>query len=119
MKKNERRRNTRVPFQATADVRFSGRNYLRCETENLSIKGVSVLGITGHQVGEECELVLALSGTTSHLKLEMKGKVVRVEQDRIALHFHEIDLDSFYHLKNIIYYNSDDPDGLESELVEP
>jgi hypothetical protein len=33
------------------------------------------------------------------------------------LHFVEIDLDSFYHLKNIIYYNSSDPDTIEQELM--
>lgn len=113
----ERRKNTRVPFQTTADVVFSDKSYHQCPTANLSVKGVSVLGITGHKVGESCDLSLALSGSTSHLRLTMKGKVVRVEADRIALHFIEIDLDSFYHLKNIIYYNSNDPDIIEQELI--
>lgn len=113
----ERRKNTRVPFQTTADVVFSDRSYTQCATENLSIKGVSVLGITGHTLGETCDLSLALSGSTSHLRLAMKGEIVRVDADRIALHFIEIDLDSFYHLKNIIYYNSEDPDTIEQELV--
>ena len=113
----ERRKNTRVPFQTTADVVFHDRSYKQCATENLSIKGVSVLGITGHTMGETCDISLALSGSTSHLRLAMKGKIVRVDTDRIALNFSEIDLDSFYHLKNIIYYNSDDPDTIEQELM--
>lgn len=113
----ERRRNTRVPFQTTADVVFSDKRYNQCATENLSVKGISVLGITGHKLGETCDLSLALSGSTSHLRLTMKGKVVRVDADRIALNFIEIDLDSFYHLKNIIYYNSNDPDTIEQELM--
>lgn len=113
----ERRRNTRVPFQTTADVVFRDKRYQQCATENLSVKGISVLGITGHQLGETCDLSLALSGSTSHLRLTMKGKVVRVDADRIALNFIEIDLDSFYHLKNIIYYNSNDPDTIEQELM--
>lgn len=113
----ERRKNTRVPFQATADVRFSNKNYTHCETENLSVKGVSVIGVYGHSLGEKCAISLALSGTTSELRLEMKGEIVRVDPDRIALHFIEIDIDSFYHLKNIIYYNSEDPDTIEQELT--
>jgi len=118
MEPDERRKNTRVTFQTTADLKFSDKNYSKCETENLSIKGVSVLGITGHQEGEECELSLALNGSTSKLRLEMKGQIVRVETGSIALHFTEVDLDSFYHLKNIIYYNSEDPDSIKSELTE-
>lgn len=118
MQNEEKRRNTRVAFQASADLKFSDKSYTHCETENLSIKGVSVFGITGHQVGEECELALALSGSTSELRLKMKGKIVRVDEDSIALNFTEIDLDSFYHLKNIVYYNSEDPDSIKSELAE-
>ena len=113
----ERRKNTRVPFQTTADVVFGDQRYDQCATENLSIKGISVLGITGHGMGETCNISLALSGSTSQLKLTMQGKVVREDTDRVALHFTEIDLDSFYHLKNIIYYNSADPDTIEQELM--
>jgi hypothetical protein len=114
----ERRKNTRVPFRTTADVQFANKKYTQCETENLSIKGVSVLGIAGHQAGEQCDISLALSGSTSELKLTMQGEIVRVQDDSIGLKFTEIDLDSFYHLKNIIYYNSEDPDKIETELAK-
>jgi hypothetical protein len=114
----ERRKNTRVPFHTTADLTFPNKRYTLCATENLSIKGISVLGITGHQVGEVCEVSLAMSGTTSKLRLDMKGRVVRVQPNSIGLHFIEIDIDSFYHLKNIIYYNSEDPDIIDKELIE-
>lgn len=113
---NERRKNTRVPFQATADVVFADKSYDRCETENLSIKGVSVIGVSGHSVGETCDIALALSGFTSELIIRMKGEVVRVGETTTGLHFSEIDLDSYYHLKNIVYYNSEDPDIIEKEL---
>ena len=113
----ERRKNTRVPFQTTADVVFGDKRYSNCATENLSVKGLSVLGVTGHTLGETCDLSLALSGSTSQLRLTMKAEIVRMEADRIGLHFIEIDLDSFYHLKNIIYYNSEDPDTIEQELL--
>ena len=117
MSENERRKNTRVPFQTTADLIFSDKSYQKCETENLSVKGVSIPGVVGHQINEECEVSLALSGTTSELRLEMKGKVVRVTAEGIGIQFTEIDLDSFYHLKNIVYYNAEDPDQIETELA--
>lgn len=117
MENHEKRKNTRVAFQTFADLQFAAQSYSKCETANLSIKGVSVLGITGHQVGEKCKLALALSGSTSELRLEMKGEIVRVEENSVALHFTEIDLDSFYHLKNIVYYNSEDPDSIRSEFT--
>ena len=48
----------------------------------------------------------------------MRGEVVRVDPGGLALHFTEIDADSFYHLKNIIYYNSKDPDLIDLELID-
>jgi len=117
MEGRERRKNTRVAFQTVADVKIGGRQYDQCQTHDLSLKGVSIMGITGHPVGTGCEIALMLSGSTSVLRLEMKGEVVRVEEQSVALHFTEVDLDSFYHLKNIIYYNSEDPDELENELA--
>jgi len=114
----ERRKNTRVPFQTFADVSFPGKSYSHCETENLSVKGICVIGVTGHAEGEKCDVSLALSGSTSELRLDMKGEVVRLEPDRTALHFIEIDLDSFYHLKNIIFYNAEDPDKVDKEMTD-
>jgi len=40
----------------------------------------------------------------------MKGVVQRITDTGIGIHFTETDLDSFSHLKKIIYYNSENPD---------
>ena len=112
----ERRKNTRVAFQTMADLSFPNKNYRQCETANLSLKGMTVKGIAGHAVGEVCDVALSLSGSSSRLALRMKGEVVRVDKSGISLHFTDIDLDSYYHLKNIVYYNADDPDKVASEV---
>ena len=112
----EKRKNTRVPFHATITVRFPDQTFDHCETQDLSLKGVFVKGVTGaRSLGDRCELSLHLSGSSSDLALHISGEVVRVREDGVGLHFSEIDLDSYYHLKNILYYNSEDPDILEME----
>ena len=111
-----KRKNTRGPFRVISSLEFPNQSHAECETADLSLKGVFVLGVTGHQVGEKCLVTLGLVGSTSHLSLHMKGTVVRVEEHGLALHFYEMDLDSFFHLKNILYYNSKDPDVLDEEL---
>ncbi|MEW6594432.1 MAG: PilZ domain-containing protein [Thermodesulfobacteriota bacterium] len=116
MTETNRRKNSRVAFQATVSLSFAGARYEQCETRDLSLKGVFVVGLHGHKTGEQCEVVLCLTGTTSRLCLEMKGEVARVEADGSGLRFREIDLDSFYHLKNILYYNSENPDQLDEEF---
>ena len=111
-----KRKNSRVPFQVIIGLDFPDKSHTECETADLSLKGVFVLGVTGHKIGETCQVSLRLVGSTSHLVLKMKGTVVRVEEDGVALHFYEMDLDSFFHLKNILYYNSENPDALNDEL---
>ena len=76
------------------------------------------MGLTSHEIGEQCDVSLHLVGASSDLGLKMKGEVVRIEPNGLALHFYETDLDSFYHLKNILYYNSDNPDKLDEEFSE-
>ncbi len=115
---DNKRKNSRVPFRATISLDFPGQTHAECETVDLSLKGVFVLGVTSHQPGDCCRASLRLAGSTSHLTLTMNGRVVRVEKNGLALHFEEMDLDSFFHLKNILYYNSGDPDRLDAELGE-
>jgi len=113
-----KRKNSRVPFRATVSLDFPGRSHAECETVDLSLKGVFVIGPAGHKPGERCRISLQLSGSTSHLTLQIKGTIVRVEKNGLALHFEEMDLDSFFHLKNILAYNSGNPDKLDDELAE-
>lgn len=110
---DERRLHVRVPFHATIDLDFRARRYQGCETENLSTTGVLVLGISDRQLGESCDLILHLTGSSDNLALTMRGEVAHLEENGIGIHFSGMDLDSYTHLRNIIYYNADDPDSLD------
>lgn len=118
MASKERRKNTRVVFHTTANVRFADKAYEKLAIRDLSLRGVYFEGLTGHGEGENCVVELSLTGTSSELKLNMAGKVVRHDDQGVGIHFEEIDIDTFFHLKNIVYYNADDPDQVEDELVE-
>ena len=119
MNEQDRRRNTRVVFQTTANLKFTDQEFTECETHDLSVRGVSVYGVEGQEEGDQCEVGLQLSGMSSDLCLGMKGEIVRVDDTSVALHFFEIDLDSFFHLRNIVYYNSEDADKVEHEFLGP
>jgi|GEM_PF-141178 len=112
----EQRRNTRVPFRASAALDFPDRSHAACEIADLSLKGMFVYGADGHRPGETCRISLSLAGSTSHLTIKMKGTVVRAAEDGLALHFDAMDLDSFFHLKNVLYYNAENPDVLADEF---
>ncbi len=115
VKQQERRRDDRVTFRATAKLSFPGnRSFDMCETKDISVSGVFVEGVSGVVFGEKCDVELHLYGRTSNLTLEMAGEAVRVLEEGVALQFFDVDDDSFYHLQNIVYFNykhSDQPNG--------
>ncbi|MBU0680867.1 MAG: PilZ domain-containing protein [Proteobacteria bacterium] len=115
---DDRRHNARVSFHATGDLEFADQKFSGCETENLSTKGVLMLGIPARALGDTCTVSLHLSGTSDDITLTMQGEVVRLEDKGVGVHFTEIDLDSYTHLRNIIYYNTEDPDALKEFSFE-
>lgn len=116
MNEQNKRKNIRVDFTQDAKVSFQNRVFSKLETRNLSLKGIFVKGLTGVTVGESCDVELHLSGATNDLFVKMKGEVIRTDNEGTALRFTEIDIESFFHLRNIVYYNSGDPDKVEDEL---
>jgi hypothetical protein len=67
--------------------------------------------------GSPCRMTIHLHGGSSELSFRLAGEVVRVDGDGAAVRFTGIDIDSFYHLRNIVYYNSGDPDRLADEFI--
>ncbi|MBI5558605.1 MAG: PilZ domain-containing protein [Deltaproteobacteria bacterium] len=118
MAHEEKRKNTRVFFHTTASVRFAEDFFDQLEIRDLSLKGVYVEGVLGHRSGEHCDIALFLSGTSSEVKLSMTGEVIRTDGRGAGIRFSEIDIDTFFHLKNIVYYNAADPDKLERDMDE-
>jgi hypothetical protein len=53
-------------------------------------------------LNEDVHVRILLSGTSSELSLNLKGRIARHDPRGLAIHFYEMDLDSFTHRKNII-----------------
>ena len=114
----ERRKNVRVAFKTTVTLRFADGEYAHCQTKDLSLKGIFIPGIVDREPGERCAVTILLSGTSSELTISMHGEVIRKTEEGLGIYFNEIDIDSFFHLKNIVYYNSDHPDQIAEPYLE-
>ncbi len=110
----EKRRHKRVAFGTEAVVR-SGDVSISGTVSNLSMKGMFVATKEKLPGDKPLEIEIILSGTSSKLAIEVKGKPIRQTDDGIAVEFTEMDLDSFMHLKNVVAYNSEDADAVEEE----
>ncbi len=108
-KLKDRRRESRVPYRAMADISFGAKKFKSHETRDISITGTYIEGLNGPKKGEQCAINLVLLGEASELLLKMKGEAVRVEDQGVAIEFMDVPRDCFYHLKNIAYVASVNP----------
>ncbi len=118
----ERRRNVRVIFRSSVSVTEvdgagrKGRTVASDETRDISLKGVYVPTEEPLEPGIECLVELRLMGESSELTLRIQGQVVRTDDSGMAVTFSKMDIDALIHLKNILYYNSGDPERIDAEL---
>ena len=116
MSTDERRKNSRVPFCTTVDLSFGDASFADCATENLSTQGVFVDNIPHRSLGDGCHVTLKLTGSSANITLSIQAEVVRLTKDGVGLHFTDIDLDSYSHLRQIIYYNSENIETTDEVL---
>ncbi len=113
----EEREETRVPFHIKAVMNFN-ETELSGEVENLSTGGMLIRTEGKAPVDSVVELTLLQTGTTTELKLNLLGRVIRSDNTGTAIHFVELDLDAYIHLKNIVAYNSTDSGSILREFED-
>jgi len=110
---NNRRTKLRVDFQTQIVVNVSDSPiHMDADSRNLSLKGIFVETTADVPVDTRCQVQVFLAGTTEPRPLSMNGTVVRKEPSGIGIAFDSMDLDSYTELKNIVRYNSADPDEI-------
>ena len=114
---DDQRKRTRVNFRATVTLKGGGVEFKDLDSRDLSLKGIFVLSEQKLPIGTLVDVALDLSGGSSLVRLKMKGQIARSEPEGMAVDFTEVDLDSFYHLRNIVLYNSGDPLDVDQELA--
>ena len=59
---------------------------------------------------------IVLQGGIDDLEIVGKGRVVRIEDEGVAINFTAIDPESVPHLRNLIALNAEDPEGVWEEM---
>jgi hypothetical protein len=114
---HNKRRGTRILFNVNAELSF-GDQTLTGEVRNLSLKGMLVDSRTDVPANTELDIKIFLSGTSSSLTLSMKGRVVRCDENGMAVLFKEIDVESFIHLRSVVGYNEGNEEKIMREFYD-
>jgi len=111
------RKFSRILFERDVTLKI-GNSSIRGQIENLSLQGVLLKTLDPLNLQDLVNIELRLSGDPDPLILELQGTVVRCEKDKAAIHFTNMDPDSFIHLKNIVAYNQGDEAIVRDELAD-
>lgn len=120
---HNQRKNIRTIYRTWACIKplshgLSAGEVCVCGTKDISLKGLFCANPSAlYPIGTRCEIKLSLGGEPSAFSLTIQGKVVRSHQDGMAIEFEEMDIESLIHLKNIMYYNTGQPDLIDEEIV--
>jgi len=81
------------------------------------MKGLFLLTRDRFPLDSHCRAVLYLVECGSPLRIEVTARIVRIEEDGMAIEFLEfMEPESFEYLKNLMLYNSANPTQVEKEL---
>ena len=62
------------------------------------------------------KIELLFTGTSSQISIILDGKITRHENIGMGIEFRNLDLDAFFHLKNLITYNTDKFDKVKNDF---
>ncbi|MBF0099381.1 MAG: PilZ domain-containing protein [Desulfobacterales bacterium] len=112
---NEKRRGTRVTFDTKIILRLKNSEiHVKGNSKDMSLKGVFISTQEDIPLEEKCLVEIWLTGMTEEIKLQMNGRIIRKDPfgKGLAVYFDSMDIDSYMHLKNIVRYNSPNPDDI-------
>ncbi len=111
IKNDDRRKHTRVGF--TTDIHIlldtDGKQInLKGNSKDLSLKGLFVNTQIKVPAQTKCFVKVYLSGGMSDIELLINATIVREKDNGMGIEFDSMDVETYSHLKNIVYYNSID-----------
>jgi hypothetical protein len=111
----EKRNFDRIHFQTKAIVRSKDTTVIGI-VENLSLDGIFLKTPEKLVLNRIVKIELLFTGTSSQLSILLDGKIMRHENIGMAIQFKNVDMDAFFHLKNLIAYNTNQVGKLKDEF---
>ena len=113
----EKREVTRASARVAVEIKLAGRTVTLDRTRDVSMKGIFCETDDALPTGSACRVTVLVGGPEGDSTVTARAKVVRVEDDGMALEFVElVGIESYTHLRNLVLRNSEDPDAVSAEI---
>ncbi len=116
----EKREFTRVPIHLNVEFSSPQRGTSSaCELRDVSMNGLYIHCDDPLPIGSDCKIAVILGGEEAPIRIEVNGKIARVDADGMGMEITEIiGIESFAHLRNLVLYNASNVDQVEQEFHE-
>ncbi len=115
---DEKRRFTRIIISLNGELTVRDQLFNFNEISNLSIGGCLLPVDQDLEEGTEVGLNIYLGDAENEPVIQIKGRVIRLLKNELAVRFTHIDPDSLFHLQNVVRYNAEDADAIEQEIKD-
>jgi c-di-GMP-binding flagellar brake protein YcgR len=114
----EQRKHTRLEIVIQAEIKTASRQKYIGKSKNISFGGAFIIleETPDLRKNEKVDLIFKLSGGDNPIKVEIQCLLVHLYRKGMGLQFSKISSDDYIHFKNLMVYNSDEPDILSEEL---
>jgi hypothetical protein len=115
--KDEKRKVERIHFETKVVLKSDSSEVVAETTSaNISANGIYIKSDQKIPVGSTCFLELSLRGISSQLLMNIKGHVVRHDDNGMGIEFIDLEMDSYFHLNNIFKHSVLDPKTITNSL---
>ncbi len=114
---NDKRKEVRILFE-TKVVLTKGSSEILTEATSIdiSMSGININSDKKIPIGTKCNVALIFQGKTSRLLLSIKGVIARHTSIGLGISYENIEVDSFFHLNNLLNHNILEPATIEKEI---
>ncbi len=107
-----KKRRERSQYNSKVVIKTSERIIESTMSDNVSLNGIFVESKELLPLNTKCKIEITLSASSDNIKLKMDAKVARVTETGMGLSFEIMDIETFRHIKNLVLYNSDEPNKI-------
>lgn len=113
----EHREYSRSPIHARTEVRMGNGITVEGKAVDVSLRGLMFLTEDRLPVGKPVRVMLILEGNREPKRINVGGRIARLDDMGVAVHFTDLDLDNAQYLRDIVSFNASE--GLAMPLLAP
>jgi c-di-GMP-binding flagellar brake protein YcgR len=116
--RTERRKNSRNSLKQNSELALTEKTVYKGATKNISFSGVFMYCPDAQNIpiGETGFFKIFIKSEEETKTISFMCQVIRTDDKGVGLKFIDIDLEGYQKFKNLMLYNSSDPDALLAEL---